>query len=114
MTEGYGNDSRHDFDGKSPEELEADIVRTRERLSRNVDDLSFKLSPEGLSRDAQSALGDTQQLTFGAIEDLGKRLSERGVGWGTGTAAFVRRNPVPTTLLGIGLAWLVMRSRGQH
>lgn len=110
MTEGYGSDSSRDFNDKSPEELEADIVRTRERLSRNVDDLSFKLSPEGLSRDAKSTLGETQQLTYGAIEDFGRKLSARGDGWGAGTSTFIRRNPVPTTLLGIGLAWLVMRN----
>ena len=110
MSEGFQNDSGRDLNDKSPEELEADIVRTRERLSRSVDDLSFKLSPEGLSRDAKSTLGDTQQLTFGAIEDLGKRLSARGDGWGAETSTFIRRNPVPTTLLGIGLAWLVMRN----
>lgn len=107
-------DPESDLSDKSLEELEADIAETRRRLSRNVDDLSFKLSPQGLSHDAKSTLGDTQELTFGAIEELGDRLLERSHGWGEQATAFVRRNPVPTTLLGIGLAWLVMRSSGRR
>lgn len=92
------------------DELEADIAETRARISRNVDDLSYKLSPEGLSHDAKSVLGDTQQLTFEAIENMGAQLSARGGGWGEQTATFIKRNPVPTTLLGLGLTWLMMRS----
>lgn len=95
---------------RSMDELEAEIAETRARISRNVDDLGYKLSPEGLSHDAKGALGDTQQLTFEAIENIGAQLSARGNGWGEQAAAFVKRNPVPTTLLGLGLTWLMMRS----
>lgn len=106
----FGAASQRDPNDMSPEELEAAIAETRERLSRNVDDLSFKLSPEGLSHDAKNTLGGTQELTFGAIEEMGERLSARSDGWGDQTGAFIKRNPVPSTLLGLGLTWLVMRA----
>lgn len=110
----YAPTSQRDLSDMSPEELEAAIAETRARLSRNVDDLSFKLSPEGLSHDAKSTLGGTQELTFGAIEEMGERLSARSDGWGEQTAAFIKRNPVPSTLLGLGLTWLVMRASSRR
>lgn len=103
-------DSRRDFEHRSPDALEADIAETRARISRNVDDLGFKLSPEGLTQQAKGTLGETQELTFGAIEGLGKRLLGRTESWNGRVTGFVKAHPVPTTLLGLGLTWLLMRS----
>lgn len=108
------SDLRNEFSHKSPDALEADIAETRARISRSVDDIGYKLSPEGLSQRAKGTLGETQELTFGAIEELGERLLERSNGWGGRVSAFVKANPVPSTLLGLGLAWLMMRSNGQR
>ncbi len=106
--------SRRDLDYKSPDALEADIAETRARISRNVDRLGFKLSPEGLTEQATGALGETQNLTFGAIEGLGERLLGRTESWNGRVTDFVKANPVPTTLLGLGLSWLLMRSNGRR
>jgi len=108
------SDLRDDLSDKSPDVLEADIAETRARISRSVDDIGYKLSPEGLSQRAKGTLGETQELTFGAIEELGERLLERSHSWGDHVSAFVKANPVPTTLLGLGLAWLMMRSNGRR
>ena len=104
------SDVRRDLEHKSPDALEADIAETRARMGRHIDDLSFKLSPEGLGQQAKGALGETQDLTFNAIEGLGERLLNRSEGWGGRVSTFVKANPVPTTLLGLGLTWLLMRS----
>lgn len=104
------SNARRDLEDKSPDALEADIAETRARMGRNIDDLSFKLSPEGLGQQAKGALGETQELTFGAIEGLGERLLSRTDSWGGHVSTFVKANPVPTTLLGLGLTWLLMRS----
>lgn len=102
------------MDHKSLDTLEADIAETRARISSNVDSLGFKLSPEGLTQQATGALGETQELTFGAIEGLGERLLGRTESWGARVTGFVKHNPVPTTLLGLGLTWLLMRSNGRR
>ena len=88
-------------------------AETRARISTSVDRLSYKLSPEGLGQQAKGALGETQELTFGAIEGLGEQLLGRSDGWGRHVTEFVKANPVPTTLLGLGLTWLLMRSNGR-
>ena len=95
---------------RSPEQLENDIAETRRRISQNVDDLSYKLSPEGFGLEVKETLADTQQLTFGAIEGLGDAFMTRTAGWGERTRGFAKDHSVPVTLLGLGFAWLLMRS----
>ena len=102
--------ARTDLSHKSPDELQGDIAETRARISRNADDLAYRLSPESLGQDVKATVADTQQLTFGAIEGLGDRLLERTHGWGGQTREFAKRHSVPVTLLGLGFAWLLMRS----
>ena len=99
-------DPRH----RSPEQLEDDIAETRRRISQNVDDLAYKLSPAGIGHEVKGTLADTQQLTFGAIEGLGDEFVTRTGNWGEKTRGFAKRHSVPVTLVGLGLAWLVMRS----
>ena len=106
--------ARRDFSDRSPEELERDIAETRARLSSSVDGLSYKLSPAGLSEELRSTLGTTEELTVGAISGLSDALIGRTEGWGAQAGAFVRRYPVTTTLVGLGLSWLVMRSSGRR
>ena len=106
--------TRRDFSDRSPEELEHDIAETRARLSSSVDGLSYKLSPAGISEEVRSTLGTTEDLTVGAISGLSDALIGRTEGWGAQAGAFVRRYPVTTTLVGLGLSWLVMRSSGRR
>ena len=107
---------RPDFSDRSVDELERDIAETRARLGREVDALAYRLSPAGLSAEAKNTLGTTEQLTLGAIGGLSESLFARtgAEAWGAQAGAFVRRYPVTTTLLGLGLAWLVMRSSGRR
>lgn len=106
--------TRSDFSHRSAEELERDIAETRARLSRNVDGLSYKLSPAGIGEEVKGMLGTTEELTIGAITGFSDKLAGRTEGWGPQAGAFVRRYPVTTTLVGLGLAWLVMRSSGRR
>ncbi len=95
---------------RNPDELQDDIAETRARISRNVDDLAYKLSPEGIGHEVKGTLADTQELTFGAIEGLGDKFLERTHGWSGQTREFAKRYSVPVTLVGLGLTWLLMRS----
>ncbi len=95
---------------RSPDELERDIAETRARISRNVDNIAYRLSPESLGQDVKTTVADTQQLTFGAIEGLGDKFLERTQGWKGQTRELARQHSVPVTLVGLGLAWLMMRA----
>lgn len=103
-------DTHTDPNDRNPDELERDIADTRARISRNVDDIAYRLSPESLGQDVKGTVADTQGLTFGAIEGLGDKFLERTQGWRGQTREFARQHSVPVTLVGLGLAWLMMRS----
>lgn len=102
--------SRDALEHKSAAELEADIERTRARISEEVDAIGYRLSPAGLSEDASGLLQGTQNASFRALEELGESLLGQGQRAGDGVVGFLKRHPAPTTLLGFGLAWLLMRS----
>ena len=106
--------ARPDFSEQSADDLQKSIAETRLRLSRNVDDLSYRLSPAGIGQEVKGTLGGTQQLTFGAIENLSESLLARTEGWGVRSSEFVARYPVSTTLVGFTLAWFMMRSSGRR
>lgn len=57
--------------GRTPEEIESDIDRTREGLGRTLDELESRLSPrERLRAAADSALGFGQRMVNGTVETL--------------------------------------------
>ncbi len=103
-------DSSYDASNKSPAELQADIERTRSRISEEVDAIGHRFSPAGLSEDAKEVLHGTQGASFQALDELGKGLTELSGQLTDGLVGFLKRNPAPTTLLGLGFVWLLMRS----
>ena len=99
------------LDGKSPDELERDIEETRERISQEMGELGYKLGPEGLRDSAGSALKDTQDTVVSVTEQLRKGVVESSDSIGGRVATFIKQNPVPATLFGIGLAWLLKQGQ---
>jgi uncharacterized membrane-anchored protein YhcB (DUF1043 family) len=87
VREGYAGN------GRSPEEIEMDIARTRAEMDETLAALERKLSPGELVDKALSYMGGPREF----YDNLGHT---------------VRDYPVPTTLVGIGLAWLMAASSG--
>ncbi|MBR7830201.1 DUF3618 domain-containing protein [Actinospica sp. MGRD01-02] len=54
-------------DNRSPAEIEADIAATRERLAGTLDELSDRLSPRGVMRQANSAVRGVFVTPEGAV-----------------------------------------------
>lgn len=102
--------ARDRLGSQTPEQLEAEIAQTRARIALGVDALSYKLSPEGLEQQAKATLRGTQTFSTRALGDLGDRLIGRSSGWSGGAAQFVKRNAAVATVVGAGLAWLLLRS----
>jgi ElaB/YqjD/DUF883 family membrane-anchored ribosome-binding protein len=91
--------------GRTPEEIQADIERTRERMSRGIDALGEKLNPQALKEQAQTALSDA---AHGAVQNVRGRAREKG----TRFIEMIRDNPIPAAALGVGVTWLLTRNRG--
>lgn len=80
-------------DNRSPDELQRDIDRLRDRIRTSVDTLETRLSPSTLVDQA-----------FGAIREHGGETA-------TNFGRTVKQNPVALTLVGAGLLWL-MKGQG--
>ncbi len=84
--EGAGYDSS----GKSPQQIENDIVETRAQLGELLDELERRLAPRQLLEKGVDMLKDT-------MSGDGGRLGET-----------LRSHPVPLALIGIGVGWMLM------
>ena len=77
--------------GRSPEEIEREIEATRERMSRDIDELGTRLSPGNLKRQAKDAISEKAQ-------DTGSRMMD-----------FVYENTSLVAAMGLGAVWLIQQ-----
>lgn len=80
---------------RSPAEIESDIERTRNEMADTLSKLQHKLSPAQWVEEALGFLQEQDTKRFG--QNLGD---------------VVKENPLPVTLVGLGLAWLMMSGTG--
>jgi ElaB/YqjD/DUF883 family membrane-anchored ribosome-binding protein len=97
-----GNDTR------SLAELEADIARTREQLGRDVEGIAYKLSPERFKEYAQETLQGTQEAVMDTVNEMAENVVEKTREAGTSFTDMIRRHPLPTALIGAGVALLAV------
>lgn len=83
-------------DTRSPDEIERDLQRRRERVDSTIEELQDRLSP-----------GQLMDQALGYVRGSG---SDFGGEFGRNLSRTVRKNPVPVTLVGAGLAWLAAAS----
>lgn len=84
-------------DNRTPQQIESEIEQTRLEMGRTLDQIQRKFSPgqmvdEALNYFRHSGAGDFTS-NFGAT---------------------VRHNPVPVTLMSVGIAWLMMATRRER
>jgi gas vesicle protein len=90
---------------KSPEQIEWEIEQTRSRLSRDIDELGNKLSPQNLKEEAKSAIKDAAQ---GAVANVGEQARRTGFR----LVEVLRENPLPVIAVGAGVTWLLTQRSG--
>ena len=92
---------------KSPEEIEREIEQTRNRLSRDIDELGNKLNPQNLKEEAKTAIKDAAQ---GAVSNVGEQARRTGYR----LVEVIRENPLPVIAVGAGVTWLLtQRNRSE-
>lgn len=105
--EDQGNESQGDQNaGKSVSELEADIARTRSQLGRDVEDFSYKLSPDRFKEQTQNTLQNAQEAVMESVSEMTENLLEKTKEAGGSFTDMIRRHPLPTALIGAGVALL--------
>jgi len=94
-------------DERSPEQIEIEIQRTRNRMSSNVDELGDRLSPDNLKQQAKEAISEKAQDVVTAVGDQARETSTRMVD-------FITRNPLPVAAVGLGAIWLFTLRQGNR
>jgi len=94
-------------DERSPEQIEVEIQRTRDRMSSNVDELGDRLSPDNLKQQAKEAISEKAQDVVTAVGDQARETSTRMVD-------FITRNPLPVAAVGLGAIWLFTLRQGNR
>lgn len=85
---------------KSPQEIEREIEQTRTRLSRDIDELGNRLTPQNLKEEAKTAIKDAAQ---GAVSNVGEQARRTG----SRLVEAIRENPLPVIAVGAGVTWLL-------
>lgn len=77
--------------GRSPEEIEREIEATRGRMTRDIDELGDRLSPDNLKRQAKEAItGKARQTSFRVMD-------------------FIHDNTSLVAAMGLGAVWLIQQ-----
>ena len=84
---------------RSPEEIQRDIERTRERMSNNIDELGDRLSPDNLKHQAKEAISEKASDVVSSVGDQARQTGSRVVD-------FITQNPLPVAAVGLGAIWL--------
>lgn len=98
---------------RSSAEIRAEIEATRARLARDIDVARTKLSRRGLEYEARSALRGVRNEASGAISGFSSSTDRQANQLSQIAVDAVKRYPVVTTLIGVGLA-LVALSNGRR
>lgn len=92
-----------------PDVIKRRIEETRAEMSETVGMIQEKLSPENVKEQALTAV---REATVGKVEDMANTVSRSAQNWRANVMETVRENPIPAAMVGLGLGWLIMESRG--
>ena len=95
-------------DTDDPSAIRADIERTRDRMSRTVEDLGERLNPDRLKGELKQNIHDA---TIGKAENMARNTVSRIDSTRHTLIDSIRENPIPAAMVGVGLGWLVRSSR---
>lgn len=97
------------INNESPEAIKADIERKRGEMSEKINTIQERLSPENLKAQAQDAIRDAVSSSSEAVSTYFRDNSQQ---MARSVASTMRRNPLPTALIGLGLGWLAVEALG--
>ena len=87
---------------RSPEEIEREIEATRERMSRDIDELGERLSPSNLKRQAKDAI-------TGKAQNIAQNVGDSARHTGFRMMDFIQENTSLVAAMGLGAVWLIQQ-----
>jgi len=113
----------------SVNELKAEISQTQGNLQQTLSEIQERLSPANIAEQAKNTVrdatvgkvtdmaeraGDTASRMAERAGDTASRMVEQTRRAAEGLPRPVRENPLPLALIGVGLAWLLIRTRSSN
>lgn len=98
--------SANPLEKDSSSRISDEIEDTRSRMDETLDELGERLSPRRIIDDVVDYFTGPSKNTGASIGVAVNRLSDSAGEFGRNLSRTVRDNPVPTALIGAGLAWL--------
>jgi ElaB/YqjD/DUF883 family membrane-anchored ribosome-binding protein len=92
---------------RTPDQIEHEIERTRERMSNNIDALGERLSPGNLKRQAKDAIAEKAQDVVANVGDQARQTGSRVID-------FITANPLPVAAVSLGAIWLFSHRKGSR
>jgi ElaB/YqjD/DUF883 family membrane-anchored ribosome-binding protein len=87
---------------RTPEEIEQQIEATRERMSRDIDELGERLSPDSLKRQAKEAITGKAHEVVSNVGAGARRTGFRMMD-------FIQENTSLVAAMGLGAVWLIQQ-----
>jgi ElaB/YqjD/DUF883 family membrane-anchored ribosome-binding protein len=101
----------------SVDELKAEIAETQDQLQQTLQEIQERLSPAHLAEQAKNSVRDA---TVGRVTDMAEQVGQRANRMvqrtqraAEGLPRPIRNNPWPLAMIGIGVAWFLVRSSSQ-
>jgi hypothetical protein len=94
-------------EARTPQQIEHEIERTRERMSHNLDALGERLSPDSLKQRAREAIA-------GKAEDVLANLGDQARRTGARLLDLITEHPLPAAAVGLGVIGLFFLRRGRR
>ena len=87
---------------RTPQDIEREIEATRERMSRDIDELGDRLSPDNLKRQAKDAItGKAHEM----VSNVGAGARRTGFRM----MDFIQENTSLVAAMGLGAVWLIQQ-----
>lgn len=103
-----GQPDREPSDTADTAALRAEIRDTRERMGDTIEAIGEKLNPSHLK---QQVKHDIREATIGRVETMAHTAADRVNDTRRTITDTIRENPIPATMVGIGLGWLFWNGR---
>lgn len=93
-----------------PDAIQRQIDHTRAQMSKTIDAIGERLSPEYLIEQAKSS---AREATVSKIKDVKNMANQRVDGMSHSLSQTIRDNPLPVAVIGLGLGWLLLSERNR-
>lgn len=101
-------DTRGESGKRDPDEILADIRRTRAEMSVTAGEVRTRLAPDRLKAQVKEQM---REVTVGRAKNMAENMSMKAKGYSRSMTERIKDNPIPAAMTAVGIGWLMWSSR---